>query len=199
MLKPLEIEYQGHQVTLECTHKKAFPPPQMYGHSPEDVDTLWRQGAIEQKEYQLLMTWKDKCGLMVMGPRCLDCPLAKLQNPRPGRPEVVTTEPWLARKEKFRWEDMKAGKLATTNEEAKHTVPSKKETAQKMIDKGILESEPDSPPSTVPDKKPLEENVEPMEAGDETIVDEDLGKDIAAELSKSTDVDEDVIDALAED
>lgn len=211
MLKPLETEYKGHQVTLECTYKKTWPPPQMYGHTPEDIDVMWKQGTVDANLHQQLATWKDKCGLMVMGPRCLDCPLAKIQNPRPGRPEVYTTEPWLPRKERLYWEDMKAAKEAQQEEEAsqedpaRHAPPSKKEIADKMVDAGILESEPADPPNTKPDKKPLEAQGDesPEDEGDETLVDEDLGEDIASELAKVSeekgDVDDDVIDALAED
>lgn len=112
MLKPLTTIFRDHEITLECTHKKIFPPPQMYGSTPEDIDTLWKQGVIDQNQYQQLRVWKEKCGIMVMGPRCLDCPLAKKQNPRPGRPNVIETESWLAAKEKMHWADMKAGKLA---------------------------------------------------------------------------------------
>jgi hypothetical protein len=83
----------------------------MYGSSAEDIDVLWRQGAISATQHQLLKTWQERCGLMVMGPRCLDCPLALKQNPRPGRPHVVETESWLEAKRRFYWEDMKAGKL----------------------------------------------------------------------------------------
>lgn len=111
MLKPLETEFKGRAISLECTHKKKFPPPQMYGHTPEDVDTLWRQGAIDQNQYQHLKVWKEQCGLMVMGPKCLDCPLALKRNPRPGRPNVIETENWLEAKNKMHWDDMKAGKL----------------------------------------------------------------------------------------
>lgn len=112
MLKPLETEFKGREISLECTHKKAFPPPQMYGHTPEDVDTLWKQGAIDQNQYQHLKVWKEQCGLMVMGPKCLDCPLALKRNPRPGRPNVIETESWLEVKNRMHWDDMKAGKLA---------------------------------------------------------------------------------------
>ena len=123
MLKPLETEFKGRQVALECTHKQAFPPPQMYGSTPEDIDTLWRQGRVDQALYQHLKTWHDACGLMIMGPKCLDCPLALKQNPRPGRPHVIETEPWLAAKDRMRWDDMAAAKKAT---EAEEVVPEAK-------------------------------------------------------------------------
>ena len=108
MLKPLTINYKNRSITLECTHKQTFPPPQMYGATPEDIDVLWKQGRIDQNQYQHLKTWQENCGLMVMGPRCLDCPLALKQNPRPGRPHVIETENWLKVKERIYWEDMKA-------------------------------------------------------------------------------------------
>ena len=110
MLKPLQTEFKGRTITLECTHKRAFPPPQMYGSTPEDIDNLWRQGRVDQGQYQHLTTWREACGLMIMGPKCLDCPLALTQTPRPGRPDVIETSPWLEDKEKMRWDDMKAAK-----------------------------------------------------------------------------------------
>jgi hypothetical protein len=112
MLKPLETEFKGRTIRLECTHKRAFPPPQMYGSTPEDIDNLWRQGRVDQAQYQHLKVWQESCGLMIMGPKCLDCPLALKQNPRPGRPNVIETESWLEAKDRMHWDDMKAGKLA---------------------------------------------------------------------------------------
>lgn len=151
MLKPLETEYRGRRIVLECTHKKIFPPPQMYGATDEDIDNLWRQGNLSQNEYQLLQTWQEKCHLMVMGPRCLDCPLALKQNPRPGRPHVIETEPWLAAKERMRWEDMKSSK----GEEEKP--PQEKRGFVKM-------SEAVEPPTTlVLDDVPESEPVPPPE------------------------------------
>ena len=116
MLKPLQTEFKGRTITLECTHKRAFPPPQMYGSTPEDIDNLWRQGRVDQGQYQHLTTWREACGLMIMGPKCLDCPLALKQNPRPGRPHVIETESWLDVKEKIHWEDMKDTKRTATPE-----------------------------------------------------------------------------------
>jgi hypothetical protein len=113
MMRVLTTTFQGREIVLECTHKKQFPPPQMYGSTPEDIDVLWRQGAINATQYQLLKTWQEKCGLMVMGPRCLDCPLALKLNPRPGRPQVTEPEPWLEAKKRIHWEDMKNGKHKT--------------------------------------------------------------------------------------
>jgi|GEM_PF-2703290 len=110
MLKPLETEFKGRPLSLECTHRRNFPPPQMYGHTIEDIDVLWKQGNLDQNQHQLLKTWAENCGLMVMGPRCLDCPLALKRNPRPGRPEVIETENWLEAKRRMHWEDMKAAK-----------------------------------------------------------------------------------------
>jgi hypothetical protein len=128
MLKPLETEFKGREISLECTHKKTFPPPQMYGHTPEDVDTLWKQGAIDQNQYQHLKVWKEQCGLMLMGPKCLDCPLALKRNPRPGRPNVIETESWLEAKNTMHWADMKAGKLAQAPEP--QAAPSKPAVVQ---------------------------------------------------------------------
>lgn len=113
MLKPLQTKFKGREINLECTHKREFPPPQMYGSTPEDIDTLWKQGTIDQNQYQHLKVWHDKCSLMVMGPRCLDCPLALKRNPRPGRPNVIETENWLVAKRKIHWADMKVGKQAS--------------------------------------------------------------------------------------
>ena len=104
-LKPLKTEFQGRQITLECTHKKKFPPPQMYGHSAEDVDKMWKQGAVSQTLHQSLTVWKDMCGLFVMEAKCLSCPQALLQKPRPGRPNVIETENFLEAKKRFRLED----------------------------------------------------------------------------------------------
>jgi len=119
VLKPIEVEYRGRKISLECTHKKEFPPPQMYGNTPDDIDTMWRQGSIDQNLYQHLVTWRDKCGIMVMGPKCLDCPLALKRNPRPGRPSVVETEPWLAAKNRIHWEDMEKNKTPV-EEDVRH-------------------------------------------------------------------------------
>lgn len=95
MLKPLKTEFQEKPISLECTHKTSFPPPQMYGHTAEDIDKMWKQGAIDQNLHQSLKVWRDNCGLFVMGDKCLSCPLALLQKPRPGRPHVIETENWL--------------------------------------------------------------------------------------------------------
>lgn len=168
MLKPLTTKFKGREVSIECTHKQSFPPPQMYGHTPEDVDTLWKQGAVDQNQYQHLKVWQDICGQMVMGPKCLDCSLALKQNPRPGRPHVIETEPWLAVKEKMHWRDMATQKEPLENrkpsmppsqpkEAAQHNPPSKSNIVNKVVDNGILESESDNPPSTEADKTPLVE------------------------------------------
>jgi hypothetical protein len=116
MLKSIDVEYRGRKLTLECTHARQFPPPQMYGHTPDDIDTMWRQGTIDQNLYQLLTTWREHCGIMVMGPKCLDCPLALKQNPRPGRPHVIETEPWLTVKDQIHWEDMARNKTLTSED-----------------------------------------------------------------------------------
>jgi len=96
MLKPLTIEFQGKSLSLECTHKAKFPPPQMYGNTPEDVDKMWKQGVIDATLYQSLTVWRDVCGVFVMNEnKCTSCPQALLQKPRPGRPHVIETENWL--------------------------------------------------------------------------------------------------------
>jgi hypothetical protein len=95
MLKPYKTEFQGKPISLECTHKSSFPPPQMYGHTGEDIDKMWKQGAIDQNLHQSLKIWRDNCGLFVMGDKCMSCPLALLQKPRPGRPHVIETENWM--------------------------------------------------------------------------------------------------------
>lgn len=209
MLKPLETEYRGRKIVLECTHKKIFPPPQMYGSTDEDIDNFWRQGAINQTEYQLLTTWREKCHLMVMGPRCLDCPLALKQNPRPGRPSVIETEPWLAAKERMRWEDMKTSREMVTPETH-----------------GFVKlSDAIAPPTVLPDlgedwSAPVREpeDVAPEPGEDWSPVKPDLEEDEGPELDEEelpdapeeepeiifkhdsvVAIDDDVIDALADD
>jgi len=218
MLKPLTVNYQGREITLECTHKKTFPPPQMYGSTPDDIDNLWKQGAIDQNQHQHLKVWQENCGLMVMGPRCLDCKLALKQNPRPGRPHVIETEPWLPVKRQMRWDDMKTGKLApeplaeqetpvdpTPTEPARHEPVSKQELAEKAIESGILDSEPDTPPSTEPTVKPL---TDALENPDEYIAEDldaataDLGLEEdpeEEEVKEAPGLADDLLDALAED
>jgi len=213
MLKPLTTKYKGREITLECTHKKTFPPPQMYGHTPEDIDTLWKQGVIDQNQHQHLTVWKDKCGLMVMGPRCLDCPLALKQNPRPGRPNVIETEPWLSVKNKIHWEDMAKNKemppvpvsdretpvdpLPVEEPEETRYEPLSKETlAKEMIDNGILDSEPETPPSMVPDKKPLDVEIAPHSA---EFVEDDPDDEIEEEAPEPDALDEGILDILADD
>jgi hypothetical protein len=70
----------------------------MYGHTAEDIDKMWKQGAIDQTMHQSLSIWRDMCGLYVMGPKCVGCEHALLQKPRPGRPHVIETENWLKAK-----------------------------------------------------------------------------------------------------
>lgn len=217
MLKPLTTTYKDREVTLECTHKRTFPPPQMYGSTPDDIDTLWKQGTIDQNQYQHLKVWHEKCGQMVMGPRCLDCPLALKQNPRPGRPNVIETENWLEAKNKMHWDDMKAGKLEGVDgegaqmelgvdepdeeedapTEVRHAPPLRREIAEDMIDNGILDSEPETPPSTEPTVKPLA-----AEADDEETSITDIlsgADDDAEEGDEESAIDEDIISALADD
>lgn len=107
-LPPLQTEFQGREISLECTHKKKFPPSQMYGLSIEDIDKMWKQGVITQTLHQSLTVWKDQCGLFLMDSKCLSCPLALLQKPRPGRPHVIETENFLEARKRFQLEDQKA-------------------------------------------------------------------------------------------
>ncbi len=136
MLKPLETEFKGRRIVLECTHKRRFPPPQMYGSTRQDIDTLWKQGVIDQNQYQHLKVWDENCGQMVMGPKCLDCPLALKQNPRPGRPNVIETENWLEAKNRIHWEDMKAGKLAPASEDSEAPEPGPEPTLAEALAQG---------------------------------------------------------------
>ena len=117
-MKPLETEVQGREIKIECTHKKKFPPPQMYGHSAEDVDKMWKQGAISQTLHQSLTVWRDMCGLFLMGPKCLTCPQALLQKPRPGRPHVIETENFLEAAQQFRKDDARANRTRPEDRKA---------------------------------------------------------------------------------
>jgi len=188
MLKPLETEFKGRTLTLECAHKKAFPPPQMYGHTPEDVDTLWKQGVVDQNQYQHLKVWQESCGLMVMGPKCLDCPLALKQNPRPGRPHVIEVEPWLPAKEKIHWEDMAANK--GTLETRRPSVPrTTEEPSSEVVEANVentLKTEGEEPPKAEVEEPPVEQSEESVE--EETPVSEE-----------APGLDEDILDALAKD
>jgi len=189
MLKPLTTIFRDHEITLECTHKKIFPPPQMYGSTPEDIDTLWKQGVIDQNQYQQLRVWKEKCGIMVMGPRCLDCPLAKKQNPRPGRPNVIETESWIAAKEKMHWADMKAGKLAPPGDtivvegKATLTVKIASEPETVVSEKGFVKKGTPVPVAVV-------EPQETEPAAEETLPEETM-EEAPAEPEKET-----LLDAL---
>jgi hypothetical protein len=117
MLKKLETEHNGREIVLECTHKKKFPPPQMYGLTSEDVDKMWKQSAIDQTLHQRLVIWRDMCGLFQMGPKCMGCDMALLQKPRPGRPNVIETENWLAAKGRIEVEDRKAARTLPEDRE----------------------------------------------------------------------------------
>ncbi len=154
MMRALHTTYRGRSIVLECTHKKVFPPPQTYGSTAADIDVLWKQGNISATQHQMLTTWRDNCGLMVMGPRCLDCPLALKQNPRPGRPNVYETEQWLPAKKRIYWEDMKLGKLAASEDfEPEEPEPEEPEPPEP---EELEEPEP-------PDPEELEEPVTPLE------------------------------------
>jgi hypothetical protein len=117
MLKSLETKHNDRDITLQCTHRKKFPPPQMYGHTAEDVDKMWKQGAIDQNMHQSLTVWRDMCGLFQMGPKCLGCEHALLEKPRPGRPNVVETENWLGAKRQMLLEDRKAKRILPEDRE----------------------------------------------------------------------------------
>lgn len=109
-MRALETEYKNRLIVLECTHKKTFPPPQMYGMTVNDIDILWSKGQLSQAEYEHLKTWREHCGLMIMGPKCLDCHLAKRRNPRIGN-DRYTLSNWLEDKDRIYWEDMKNSRL----------------------------------------------------------------------------------------
>lgn len=212
MLKPLTTNYKGREITLECTHKRVFPPPQMYGHTPEDIDNLWKQGAIDQNQHQHLKIWKDNCGLMVMGPRCLDCPLALKQNPRPGRPHVIETESWLDAKEKMHWDDMKAGKLAPPQdpEDFAPEEPDPEDEAPEDQDPEDLAPEEPDPEDEAPEESdpedpeesPLPEFKDPSIEPLKEILAEKQKKEAPAEVKNEEAVPslgDDFLDALAED
>jgi len=111
MLKSLETKHNDRDITLQCTHRKKFPPPQMYGHTAEDVDKMWKQGAIDQTMHQSLTVWRDMCGLFQMGAKCLGCKHALLEKPRPGRPHVIETANWLGEKQQMLLDERKAARV----------------------------------------------------------------------------------------
>lgn len=196
MLKPLTTIYKDQEITLECTHKKVFPPPQMYGSTLEDIDNLWKQGAIDQKQHQHLTTWKDNCGLMVMGPRCLDCPLALKQNPRPGRPHVIETAPWLATREKMHWDAMKAAKP-----------PLKSEPEKTAAESAPPESEEPAPAPSEDTPKETQVSSDSTANPDSEVVPEDTTTQKTTKISISDEIkvvedpglEDDFLSALAED
>lgn len=229
MLKHLDTQYKGQDISLECTHKKDFPPPQMYSSTAEDIDTLWRQGALNPNQYQMLQTWKEKCGLMVMGPRCLDCPLALKRNPRPGRPHVIETESWLDAKDRMYWAAMKKQKREPTVPLVDEVTDSPLEPVNAAAEKAVLgtvergpvpgpragatptplspleieDSEPKEPEADIPEKNASEEPV----FEEETIVDLPIEtppkKDPSAAETRvdgpALGLDDDIISALADD
>jgi len=206
MLKPLTTNYKNREITLECTHKKVFPPPQMYGHTPEDIDNLWKQGVIDQNQHQHLRVWKENCGLMVMGPRCLDCKLALKQNPRPGRPHVIETEPWLAAKDRIYWDDMKAGKATPEAEEVVSektvilggeniTVVSKPNLIVDDLPDPKMEIVPPEPKKTLMDALQNPDEIL-AEASEEVVADETAPE---SESKPEEGLGDDILDALAED
>lgn len=207
MLKHLVVQYKGVEISLECTHKKDFPPPQMYSSTAEDIDTLWRQGAVSQIQYQMLQTWKEKCGLMVMGPRCLDCPLALKRNPRPGRPNVIETEPWLPAKERMYWQRMKEqGKPVPAPAAEPETSPMEPvNAAAERAVLGTVERGPVAgpkagavPPVAVPTPELESEDAPEEEPQVETPV-EDPAADETTVDGPTFELDDDIISALADD
>lgn len=110
-MKPLSTEFQDKPIVLECKHKREFPPPQMYGHTAEDIDKMWKQGAIDQTLHQKLVIWKNMCGLFQMDAKCMGCEQALLQKPRPGRPHVIETENWLKAKRRLELEKQRANRI----------------------------------------------------------------------------------------
>lgn len=103
MLKPKSFRYRGEEVSLECVHKDIFPPPQTKGLSEEDLDVLWKRGAIKASDYSQLKVWHQVCGLDEMDRKCVDCPLALHRKGRPGRPHVIETQQWLPMKRDRDW------------------------------------------------------------------------------------------------
>jgi len=203
MLKTLTTNYKGREVTLECTHKKTFPPPQMYGSTPEDIDTLWKQGTIDQNQYQHLKVWQENCGLMVMGPRCLDCPLALKQNPRPGRPNVIETENWLKAKNQMHWDDMKAGKLAPPTEPEEEQMDLERDNGEPVHAGSHDEAFP-----VEPEVEPQPEEAEAAPEPEEPEADPEPEPEAASiadmlsgaeEDEEGSDLDDDIISALADD
>ena len=200
MLKPLTTNYKGREVTLECTHKKTFPPPQMYGSTPEDIDTLWKQGTIDQNQYQHLKVWGEKCGLMVMGPRCLDCPLALKQNPRPGRPNVIETENWLKAKNQMHWDDMKAGKLAPPTQPKEAQMDLGNGNGEPVHAGSHDEAFPVEPEVVaVPEPEPAPEPEPEPEAKEAPASIADMLSGAEEEEGEGSDLDDDIISALADD
>ena len=192
MLKPLDTEFKGRPLSLECTHRRNFPPPQMYGHTIDDIDVLWKQGNIDQNQHQLLKTWAENCGLMVMGPRCLDCPLALKRNPRPGRPEVIETENWLEAKRRMHWEDMKAAK--------KSREPDDLDQRQEISKSAIVDNVDEPPPEEVEDPEAVPwTDKEPV--GFKNVEEPPLEEEEAPEEEpkEAPGLDDNIIEALADD
>lgn len=204
MMRALHTTYRDREIVLECTHKKVFPPPQTYGSTAADIDVLWKQGSISANQHQMLTTWRTHCGLMVMGPRCLSCPLALKQNPRPGRPDVYETEPWMPAKKRIYWEDMKAGKLAPADEDQEEPEFEQPEEPEP--------EEPEEPEPKEPEEPDGTEEVDPPEPEDLLGTEEAASEDAPANeatpsiLPESEEAafadlaqDDDIIDALSKE
>jgi len=129
MLKSLETKHNDRDITLQCTHRKKFPPPQMYGHTAEDVDKMWKQGAIDQTMHQSLTVWRDMCGLFQMDAKCLGCKHALLEKPRPGRPHVIETANWLGEKQQMLLDERKAARVLPEDRE----VPEAPESGEPSV------------------------------------------------------------------
>lgn len=202
MLKPINIKYKGREISLECTHKQVFPPPQMYGSTPEDIDNLWKQGTIDQNQYQHLKTWQEKCGLMVMGPKCLDCPLALKRTPRPGRPNVVRTSNWLEAKRQMHWDDMKTDTTPEKDGHVKLRAPVDKEEPDEVVEERVEEmgAIPWTDKEIVGFKNVDTPELEPEPETEDSSLEEIFASDEPeAEEEDDDDAENDIINALADD
>jgi hypothetical protein len=104
----------------------------MYGHTAEDIDNMWKQGAIDQTMHQSLSIWRDMCGLFVMGPKCVGCEHALLQKPRPGRPHVIETENWLKAKRRMELELQRENRTRPEDRPAPEAGPERTSTPESI-------------------------------------------------------------------
>jgi hypothetical protein len=102
----------------------------MYGHTAEDIDKMWKQGAIDQTMHQSLSIWRDMCGLYVMGPKCVGCEHALLQKPRPGRPHVIETENWLKAKRQMELDLQRENRTRPEDRPAPEPAPERTSTPE---------------------------------------------------------------------